>query len=317
MNKSVLALSTALSIFMFTPAFAQNSNTNNAGTNCAEQNSGTGSTTATDPNCVTKNNATESSAQPAAGADQTQQQTQSGSTTAPATGDQNASGSTGTSSDTTNQNAQSGTGTGATATDQKANSGSSTTMDQNQNAQSGTSTTTDQNAASNNSTMSTGTSNMSTDLIVPADRLNGAKLMSANDYIGKTVYDQTGANIGEVNDLIMSGTGDIQAVILGVGGFLGIGEKNVAVAVPAVQMVQDGNSMRLVVQSTKEQLEAAPSYDVRNRRYATDDNGTMNNNTDATGTTTTAPATAPATGTDGTMNNTTGTGTTNSDGSSN
>ena len=286
MNKSVLALSTALSIFVLTPAFAQNSNTNNAGTNCAEQNSGTGTTTATDPNCVTKNNATDSS-----------------STTAP-------SGSS-----TSDQNAQSGTGTGtgATTTDQNANSGSSTTMDQNQNAQSGTSTTTDQNAASNNSTMSTGTSNMSTDLIVPADRLNGAKLMSANDYIGKTVYDQTGANIGEVNDMILSDNGQIQAVVLGVGGFLGIGEKNVAVAVPAVQMVQDGNSVRLVVQSTKDQLEAAPSYDIRNRRYATDDNGTMNNNTDATGTTTTAPAT----GTDGTMNNTTGTGTTNSDGSSN
>jgi len=298
MNKSVLALSTALSIFMLTPAFAQNSNSNNAGTNCAEQNSGTGNTTATDPNCATKNNATSGlSAQTKTGSDQ--QQTQSGSTTAPATGDQNASGSTGTSSSTTDQNAQSGTGTGtgATTTDQNANSGSSTT--------------TNSNTASDTSTMSTGSSNMSTDLIVPADRLNGAKLMSANDYIGKTVYDQTGANIGEVNDLIMSGTGDIQAVILGVGGFLGIGEKNVAVAVPAVQMVQDGNNTRLVVQATKDQLEAAPSYDVRNRRYATDNDGTMNN--DATGTTTTAPAT----GTDGTMNNTTGTGTTNSDGSSN
>jgi len=299
MNKSVLALSTALSIFMLTPAFAQSSNSNNAGTNCAEQNSGTGSTTATDPNCVNKNNATQnsgSSAQTTTGSDQ--QQTQSGSTTAPATGDQNASGTTGTSSDTTNQNAQSGTGTGtgATTTDQNANSGSSTT--------------TNSNTASDTSTMSTGTSNMSTDLIVPADRLNNAKLMSANDYIGKTVYDQTGANIGEVNDMILSDNGEIQAVILGVGGFLGIGEKNVAVAVPAVQMVQDGNNMRLVVQATKDQLEAAPSYDMRNRRYATDNNATT---TDTTSSTTTAPAT----GTDGTMNNTTGTGTTKSDGSSN
>jgi sporulation protein YlmC with PRC-barrel domain len=304
MNKSVLALSTALSIFVLTPAFAQNSNSNNAGTNCAEQNTGTGSTTATDPNCVNKNSATQNTgaAETTTGSDQ--QQTQSGSTTAPATGDQNASGTTGTGSATTDQNAQTGTGTGtgATTTDQNANTGSSTTVDQNQNAQSGTSTTTDQNTTAD-STVTTGTSNMSTDLIVPADRLNSAKLMSASDYIGKVVYDQAGANIGEVNDMILSDNGEIQAVILGVGGFLGIGEKNVAVAVPAVQMVQDGDNMRLVVQATKEQLEAAPSYDLRNRRYADDNNsGTMN--TDSTSSTTTAPAT----GTDGTTNSTTGTG---------
>ena len=109
---------------------------------------------------------------------------------------------------------------------------------------------------------------MSGDLIVPADQLNSAKLMSASDYIGKTVYDQAGNNIGEVNDLIVSGDGNVEAVILGVGGFLGIGEKDVAVNTSAVQMVQDGDNQRLVVQATKEALEAAPSYDRSNRRYA-------------------------------------------------
>ena len=112
--------------------------------------------------------------------------------------------------------------------------------------------------------MQTGT----TDLFVPADRLNNAQVMSASDYIGKAVYDETGANIGEVNDLIISQTGDIQAVILGVGGFLGIGEKDVAVAVSSVKMVQDGDAKRLVVQATKESLESAPTYDRSNRRYS-------------------------------------------------
>lgn len=137
--------------------------------------------------------------------------------------------------------------------------------------------------------------------------------MAGTQIWKQAVYDMSETRIGEIDNLVVSAGGQISEAVIGVGGFLGIGEKNVAVAVPAVQMVQDGNSVRLVVQSTKDQLEAAPSYDIRNRRYATDDNGTMNNNTDATGTTTTAPAT----GTDGTMNNTTGTGTTNSDGSSN
>ena len=61
-------------------------------------------------------------------------------------------------------------------------------------------------------------------------------------------------------------------MILGVGGFLGIGEKDVAVNTNAVQMVQDGDNTRLVVQATKEALESAPSYDRTNRRYATDTN---------------------------------------------
>lgn len=119
-------------------------------------------------------------------------------------------------------------------------------------------------------------------IIVPADQLNSVQLMSASDYIGKTVYDQTGNNIGEVNDLIVSGDGNIEAVILGVGGFLGIGEKDVAVHTDAVQMVQDGDTQRLVVASTKEALEAAPSYDRSTRRYATDADGVT---TDQTGST--------------------------------
>ena len=105
------------------------------------------------------------------------------------------------------------------------------------------------------------------DLIVPADRLNGAKMMSANDFIGKRVYDQTGADIGEVNDMIISESGDIQAVILGVGGFLGIGEKDVAVSTRSIQMVPDGNGTKLVVDTTKDVLKGAPTYDKANRRY--------------------------------------------------
>jgi sporulation protein YlmC with PRC-barrel domain len=105
-------------------------------------------------------------------------------------------------------------------------------------------------------------------IVVPAEQLNGVKLMTASDYIGKRVYDRAGSDIGEVNDLILSADGKIQATILGVGGFLGIGEKNVAVPVTAVEMVQDGSAVRLVVNASKQQLEQAPTYDPANRRYA-------------------------------------------------
>ena len=105
-------------------------------------------------------------------------------------------------------------------------------------------------------------------LIIPADRLNNAQVISASDYIGKTVYDLSGNNIGDVNDLIITGDGTVQAVILGVGGFLGMGEKHVAVNAQAVQMVQDGTgSKRLVVDASREALNAAPAYDRSARRY--------------------------------------------------
>ena len=144
-------------------------------------------------------------------------------------------------------------------------------------------TTTGQTGTTTDGTTTTTTTAQGGQIIVPADQLNSVQLMSASDYIGKTVYDQTGNNIGEVNDLIVSGDGNIEAVILGVGGFLGIGEKDVAVNTQAVQMVQDGDAQRLVVQSTKEALEAAPTYDRATRRYATDADGVT---TDQTGSTT-------------------------------
>jgi sporulation protein YlmC with PRC-barrel domain len=251
MNKSVLALSTALTIFAATQAIAQTATPDPA---CMDQ--ATGAVKTNDPNC----NA-DGTMKNAAGSNTT--------TTAPAPA------------------------------------------------------TTD-SATTNNSTAAMGSGS----LTVPADVLNNAKVMSASDYIGKTVYDTNNANIGEVNDLIMSEDGKIAAVILGVGGFLGIGEKNVAVPVTSIRMMNDtadsgtmttndstgstttttdgtsttatnntapvvnASNVKLVVEATKEQLNAAPSYDVANRRYITDDT--------ATGSTTTAPSTtepapAPAT----------------------
>ena len=72
---------------------------------------------------------------------------------------------------------------------------------------------------------------------------------------------------GEVNDLIVTDNGAVQAVILGVGGFLGIGEKDVAVAMRAIEMQPDGDSVKLVVDASKDQLNSAPGYDRTKRVY--------------------------------------------------
>ncbi|MGJ8544426.1 MAG: PRC-barrel domain-containing protein [Sulfitobacter sp.] len=69
-------------------------------------------------------------------------------------------------------------------------------------------------------------------------------------------------DIGEINDLIVNNEGDVTAVILGVGGFLGMGEHDVTVSMDQIQSVytEDGDRF-LVVSTTKEALEAAPEFD--------------------------------------------------------
>lgn len=103
--------------------------------------------------------------------------------------------------------------------------------------------------------------------LAPEVLKSGSKIFSANDFIGKRVYSTANEDIGEVNDVILSEDGKVRAVILGVGGFLGIGEKDVAVDMNSIQMVQDGNSMKLAINTTKDMLKAAPSYDRTTRTY--------------------------------------------------
>ncbi len=89
-----------------------------------------------------------------------------------------------------------------------------------------------------------------------------ADQLSANTYIGQAVYNGQNESIGNVNDLIMKKDGGLVAAVIGVGGFLGIGEKNVAVPMDKVtvaQNTQDG-SVKLTTSETAETLKAAPEF---------------------------------------------------------
>jgi len=57
-----------------------------------------------------------------------------------------------------------------------------------------------------------------------------------SDLQGKAVYGSEGSNIGKINDVLVSQNGAVNAVIIGVGGFLGIGQKDVAVNISALQL---------------------------------------------------------------------------------
>lgn len=86
--------------------------------------------------------------------------------------------------------------------------------------------------------------------------------LSADDFIGTTVYGANDENVGSIGDVILSEDGNVDAVIIDVGGFLGIGSKPVAVDLDNLAFLSDADgNYYLYTQFTQEQLEAQPEYD--------------------------------------------------------
>jgi sporulation protein YlmC with PRC-barrel domain len=86
----------------------------------------------------------------------------------------------------------------------------------------------------------------------------------ASNMIGETVYNGKGdkaENIGDVNDLVVGKDGNLESIIIGVGGFLGIGEKNVALAYDKIKWAEKDGDRWIVVDATKDELKALPSFD--------------------------------------------------------
>jgi sporulation protein YlmC with PRC-barrel domain len=81
-----------------------------------------------------------------------------------------------------------------------------------------------------------------------------------SDYYNQSVYDAKDNKIGDINDLLVDKEGKINAVIIGVGGFLGAGEKNVAVPFTALKLTEKNGKRYLVMDTTKEALNKAPGY---------------------------------------------------------
>lgn len=97
-----------------------------------------------------------------------------------------------------------------------------------------------------------------------ADNLTAqsADQISAKIYMGQSVYNGQNESIGSINDLILQKQGGVVAAVVGVGGFLGMGQKNVAVPfdkISATQNAQDG-TIKLTTTETAESLKAAPEF---------------------------------------------------------
>ncbi len=91
--------------------------------------------------------------------------------------------------------------------------------------------------------------------------IDASKSMLVTRIIGSSVF-AGDENVGDVNDLIFDDKGTIQAAIIGVGGFLGMGEKDVAVPLSQINAMRDEtNAIKLTITASREELEKAPAFD--------------------------------------------------------
>jgi sporulation protein YlmC with PRC-barrel domain len=80
------------------------------------------------------------------------------------------------------------------------------------------------------------------------------------NFYKQTVYDPSEKKIGEISDVLVDNDGKIDGFIVAVGGFLGLGEKDVAVPFSDVQASQRNGGWWLTMNATADELKSAPGF---------------------------------------------------------
>ena len=101
----------------------------------------------------------------------------------------------------------------------------------------------------------------------------GSNLIGMRLYVSETEVDESmdateetraeWNDVGEINDILISGDGEVKAVLLDIGGFLGLGEKTIAVDMESLRFLRDGDDpddIFVAMQGTEESLESAPEF---------------------------------------------------------
>jgi PRC-barrel domain len=85
--------------------------------------------------------------------------------------------------------------------------------------------------------------------------------VAASDLLNQKVKNPANETVGDINDLSIGSDGKIAAVIIGVGGFLGMGEKNVSLPYDQLTFSRDAKGYLIVtVNITKDSLQSAPEW---------------------------------------------------------
>jgi len=84
---------------------------------------------------------------------------------------------------------------------------------------------------------------------------------TVTNFYKQNVYDPSDNKIGDVDDVLIDKEGRVTAMIIGVGGFLGMGEKDVAVPFSSLRASEkNNNKWYLVLNTNKEALKTAPGF---------------------------------------------------------
>ena len=102
----------------------------------------------------------------------------------------------------------------------------------------------------------------------PAPMASGsAKIFTAlpagttvTNFYKQNVYDPSDNKIGDIDDVLIDKAGNVSALIVGVGGFLGMGEKDVAIPFSDVRASEKNSKWYLVLNTTKDALKTAPGF---------------------------------------------------------
>jgi uncharacterized protein YrrD len=77
-----------------------------------------------------------------------------------------------------------------------------------------------------------------------------------SDLLGAEVYSRDDESLGEINDVMLAGQGQKPKVIIGVGGFFGIGEKDVPIDLAQLKFTTTDGGLKITLDSTKAEIES-------------------------------------------------------------
>lgn len=93
---------------------------------------------------------------------------------------------------------------------------------------------------------------------MPADAAGHA--IPANKLIGADVTNAKREQVGSIDELLINKSGQVQGLVVSVGGFLGVGDRKVVLPWDGLSISRNGDQVVAVASATKDQLKAMPEY---------------------------------------------------------
>lgn len=87
--------------------------------------------------------------------------------------------------------------------------------------------------------------------------------INASQLVGLNIQDTQGETIGEVGEVVIDSSGKLNGVLVDVGGFLGMGTHHVLLNWKDIQLSGQGDDVKAVINTTKENLKAQPEYSTK------------------------------------------------------